>query len=104
MDAEKRPDDQKWCARASYFLYRARCHSIYKYLSLIQSLLGDISCYNLARNFLLSPPSDQCTHFFSYIFFEAFYNFSVIRSAGKIMRSEERRVGKECRSRWSPYH
>ena len=21
-----------------------------------------------------------------------------------IMRSEERRVGKECRSRWSPYH
>ena len=24
---------------------------------------------------------------------------------GKILlRSEERRVGKECRSRWSPYH
>ena len=22
----------------------------------------------------------------------------------KGMRSEERRVGKECRSRWSPYH
>ena len=22
----------------------------------------------------------------------------------KVMRSEERRVGKECRSRWSPYH
>ena len=22
----------------------------------------------------------------------------------KLMRSEERRVGKECRSRWSPYH
>ena len=22
----------------------------------------------------------------------------------KEMRSEERRVGKECRSRWSPYH
>ena len=22
----------------------------------------------------------------------------------KFMRSEERRVGKECRSRWSPYH
>src|SRR2546426_12161770 len=22
----------------------------------------------------------------------------------RIMRSEERRVGKECRSRWSPYH
>ena len=23
---------------------------------------------------------------------------------GKLTRSEERRVGKECRSRWSPYH
>ena len=25
-------------------------------------------------------------------------------SAISIVRSEERRVGKECRSRWSPYH
>ena len=24
--------------------------------------------------------------------------------ADAILRSEERRVGKECRSRWSPYH
>src|SRR2546427_9691639 len=23
---------------------------------------------------------------------------------GQVSRSEERRVGKECRSRWSPYH
>src|SRR3712207_7549549 len=23
---------------------------------------------------------------------------------GQLFRSEERRVGKECRSRWSPYH
>src|SRR5256885_15207871 len=23
---------------------------------------------------------------------------------GRVTRSEERRVGKECRSRWSPYH
>ena len=29
---------------------------------------------------------------------------SVIVSASQIIRSEERRVGKECRSRWSPYH
>src|SRR5256885_5417703 len=26
------------------------------------------------------------------------------RSRGGHLRSEERRVGKECRSRWSPYH
>ena len=25
-------------------------------------------------------------------------------SRGMFARSEERRVGKECRSRWSPYH
>ena len=25
-------------------------------------------------------------------------------SIGRQLRSEERRVGKECRSRWSPYH
>src|SRR5687768_10582199 len=27
-----------------------------------------------------------------------------IESDDEAMRSEERRVGKECRSRWSPYH
>src|SRR2546430_7983690 len=26
------------------------------------------------------------------------------QTMGKLLRSEERRVGKECRSRWSPYH
>src|SRR2546429_3097400 len=26
------------------------------------------------------------------------------RELGVLVRSEERRVGKECRSRWSPYH
>ena len=29
----------------------------------------------------------------------------VVDIEGKVLaRSEERRVGKECRSRWSPYH
>ena len=27
-----------------------------------------------------------------------------LREEQAITRSEERRVGKECRSRWSPYH
>ena len=26
------------------------------------------------------------------------------RELGRQQRSEERRVGKECRSRWAPYH
>ena len=31
---------------------------------------------------------------------------TLLESTGKAIshRSEERRVGKECRSRWSPYH
>ena len=29
---------------------------------------------------------------------------AVLLSAFAKVRSEERRVGKECRSRWSPYH
>ena len=28
----------------------------------------------------------------------------ITNSAATGIRSEERRVGKECRSRWSPYH
>ena len=28
----------------------------------------------------------------------------VLKEDGLLCRSEERRVGKECRSRWSPYH
>src|SRR2546427_13281048 len=31
-------------------------------------------------------------------------DISVVGFDGIAMRSEERRVGKECRSRWSPYH
>ena len=27
-----------------------------------------------------------------------------VKDVGVPVRSEERRVGKECRSRWSPYH
>src|SRR5947209_19164250 len=30
--------------------------------------------------------------------------FPLPSSLTRFMRSEERRVGKECRSRWSPYH
>ena len=32
------------------------------------------------------------------------YQIIFSNTAGSVLRSEERRVGKECRSRWSPYH
>ena len=29
---------------------------------------------------------------------------NLLNAISQVFRSEERRVGKECRSRWSPYH
>ena len=34
----------------------------------------------------------------------SFFTFDLYLLTSIIKRSEERRVGKECRSRWSPYH
>ena len=36
--------------------------------------------------------------------FGALFSSYVLLRVGAEPRSEERRVGKECRSRWSPYH
>ena len=44
-----------------------------------------VSLRHLADRFLKMEPKKQCF-------------------TPEEMRSEERRVGKECRSRWSPYH
>ena len=35
---------------------------------------------------------------------ETIVNYYYDTGSFEQMRSEERRVGKECRSRWSPYH
>src|SRR2546430_8309687 len=37
-------------------------------------------------------------------FFVARYHHAIWTKLVSTLRSEERRVGKECRSRWSPYH
>ena len=34
----------------------------------------------------------------------SFFEYEITSLIKKDDRSEERRVGKECRSRWSPYH
>src|SRR2546425_6997657 len=39
-----------------------------------------------------------------FMFLYALHDALVKPMPGNAMRSEERRVGKECRSRWSPYH
>ena len=35
---------------------------------------------------------------------KVFQFYGEVAGNGELGRSEERRVGKECRSRWSPYH
>ena len=66
------------------------------------------SAYGLARG--LDIPLKQAEKFI----LDYFRNFPMVREymdkaantvkEFKYIRSEERRVGKECRSRWSPYH
>ena len=40
----------------------------------------------------------------SAFFIAAEVNAQQLTTETPLVRSEERRVGKECRSRWSPYH
>src|SRR5256886_14199360 len=47
--------------------------------------------------------TDELTRTASRRFFGKHFPREVERAA-RYKRSEERRVGKECRSRWSPYH
>ena len=65
----------------------------------LDALLGD---EDVAYTFLYVSSQEDAVKTMSYSESRARYAEvldSVVRS-----RSEERRVGKECRSRWSPYH
>ena len=77
---------------------------------------GSLEGFSQGRRKLLAELSDEAfeliagstdsEHLFA-IFVEAFEFTSEELSISQIvpkLRSEERRVGKECRSRWSPYH
>ena len=48
--------------------------------------------------------SHLCEKFLNENFFVIGMDNLITGSSKNIDRSEERRVGKECRSRWSPYH
>ena len=49
---------------------------------------------------------EDCLILFPILFLTFFFIEYLEHRAGQkfLSRSEERRVGKECRSRWSPYH
>ena len=60
------------------------------------------------ESYLLFEENLKCDNFSLEIQFKSISN-NIIYDLNKVLenyqiRSEERRVGKECRSRWSPYH
>ena len=61
-------------------------------------ILGDL--IQIDRHRLLINPEKEFKSLTSYYIL---FGAETITDAGG-NRSEERRVGKECRSRWSPYH
>src|SRR3989440_9192481 len=77
---------------------------------------SDVCSSDLVVKFYTLYPSVYKKHFLAYrlriagttshIYFPRFesFHFNNRRYWLRVSRSEERRVGKECRSRWSPYH
>ena len=55
----------------------------------------------LTKRWLKKGPMDEVTHVFMINIVKIFLWVILLIA---LCRSEERRVGKECRSRWSPYH
>ena len=50
------------------------------------------------------PEHTGFAHLFEHLMFGGSVNIPDYDMPLQLARSEERRVGKECRSRWSPYH
>ena len=69
-------------------------------------VVGTMDIRQKAKSWLtdLSQRTGQTTHLGILDGHEGVYIEKIEGRLAAIARSEERRVGKECRSRWSPYH
>ena len=73
----------------------------------IGSPVGAVQSYTSRNKIILASDETVALSFASVDYANNIYiNGELIQSVGTpgTSRSEERRVGKECRSRWSPYH
>ena len=88
-----------WKTRFSYGCGDTACNVVFGMISTVLTLFYTdyvgVSAATVGMVMLLSRVFDG--------FSDVIMGFIVERTNSK-WRSEERRVGKECRSRWSPYH
>ena len=63
--------------------------------------IGDVETEQMILN---DGDESLCLGYDNVRFFEEVYVGDQLDFKATLTRSEERRVGKECRSRWSPYH
>ena len=77
--------------------YRILSGSALKMIAIITMLIDHIGAVILS----MYPPAQKVL--FTLLGRE-YSVYLIFRDIGRVARSEERRVGKECRSRWSPYH
>ena len=73
--------------------------------SMLDSLVATLNSKNEDGRYLFSgTKTDQKPVVWNETTQSYEYNGNDVLYGGGGARSEERRVGKECRSRWSPYH
>ena len=89
------PDYKVWLLNSELFYTNYSLHIFL--LGLVIKKYRRIQGFFLVRVFLLYFFGGNLYLWGSYTLKEYYITF-------KSLRSEERRVGKECRSRWSPYH
>ena len=71
------------------------------------AVIGNGGCSKLVSMYMLTQNTTRIDVDFVFSENSAVYgtiNATANIADGDLERSEERRVGKECRSRWSPYH
>ena len=77
-----------------------RLHDMLNRISRLKAAIEYALAFPSAADFQFADDADS----FSCFFLLPFYPFTFLPFYFYPPRSEERRVGKECRSRWSPYH
>src|SRR2546426_5843709 len=94
---------RRLCCSIVFFFFQAE-DGIRDYkVTGVQTCALPISSISKTQVTLVWEPVAGASAYFPYVS-EDGVSFDLAASEAVSTRSEERRVGKECRSRWSPYH